>query len=761
MTNNNTVNCPMPQVDALEKVKGTQIFMSDLRLPNMLWGKVVRSERAHAKIKKINTDKALSISGVIAVLTADDIQHIPNGPFIPDWEILAREKVVFVGQEVACVAAESYEASVAGARAVEVEYEDLPAVFESEEALKEDAPLVHPERGNNIAFEFDVEKGDVDKAFAESAFVREEEFNTSSAFHAYLEPNGSIASYDEENDSFTIWAATQVPLKARTLYSKALGIPLEKLRLIQMPMGGGFGGKFESNFHLVAAALSRKVKRPVRLVNTMEEEFYTAPLRVPMKIKIKMGIDQQGHITAKETTVIADNGGRTSYGPAVVSTTCFRVDSLYKIFNTRAKGYLMYTNNVSKGAMRGFGNPQMIFAVESMLDMLSEDAGLDKVEVRKKNAFCNGEVSVHGWEINSCGLVECIDKAVIASNWHQKQLEKKPADVRIKRGLGIACCNHVSSYRPIFPAYDGSIAQISMDKSAIATVFSGEVDIGQGYNTVVSQITAETVGLSCEQVKIGAVDSDCCTLGIGSLASRGTLMGGNAVYQAALALKEKLLELLAPLLKSKKEDISFQQGKVFKNQNQEVGTLQDLLLQLDAKVFPIVAEGKYMPNTVFPDPKTKYGNPSPAYSFAAHIAEVEVDTATGKVQVINYTAANDVGKAINPLLCSGQLEGGVLQGIGWALGEQIFTSNGWIRNSNLLDYKMLTFADMVDVKTLLIEENDPNGPYGAKSIGEPAFNPVATAVINAIYDAVGIRITKIPVLAEELLEAIVLNQKKI
>lgn len=756
MADYQVVNKPYPQVDDLSKVTGQRKYISDIRMPGLLWGKVVRSPYPHARIKDIDTSKALHVPGVRAVITAVDTPQIPCGPYIPDWEILAKEKVTFIGQEVAAVAALHPEAAEEVASKIEIEYEELPTVFDPEDAMAPGAPLIHEGKERNIANTFSVDKGDLETSFKDSDYVREGTFYPSAQFHAYLEPNGSIASYDPIS-GYTLWAATQVPYKARLLYSQALGVALEKLRLIQAPMGGAFGGKFESNFHLVAACLSKKAGRPVRLVNSLEEEFMTAPLRVPLKIDLKMGIEKDGSITAKEVEIVADNGARTNYGLAVLATACYRVDNLYRIHNTRAKGFLVYTNNVPKGAMRGFGNAEMLFAVESLLDMLAVDAGIDPGELRLKNTFKNGEVTAHGWVIGSCGLPECIKKAQEKSNWHEKKRRKASQSSSTRRGIGLACCNHVSGYRPILKGFDGSAAMVKVGPDGKIIVFTGEVDMGQGYTTVAAQCAAEELGVPLDWVEVASVDSQTSILGIGSLGSRGTLMGGNAVRIAAAKVREKILTAAGSLLGKDPGSLVLVQGKLLDTvSGQALGFLKEIISELTNTQAgqPFVGMGRYVPDTVFPDPETKYGNPSPAYSFAAHVAEVEVDTETAQVKVTNYVAANDVGKAINPLLVKGQLEGGVVQGMGYTLSENLIFHKGQILCKNLLDYKISAITDMPDIIPVIVEEEDPNGPYGAKSVGESSINPVVGAICNAIYDAVGVRITRLPVTPESLLKAI-------
>jgi CO/xanthine dehydrogenase Mo-binding subunit len=749
------INKDYPQIDALAKVTGQQQYISDLRLPGMLWGQVVRSPYPHGKIKKINISKAMQIPGIRAIITAADTPQIPCGPFLPDWEILAKEKVTFIGQEVAAVAAIHLDAAIEAARLVELEVQELPAVYDPEVAMGSNAPLIREGVSRNIASTFHVEQGDVPTAFKESDYIREETFYSSSAFHAYLEPNGSIANYDPISDCFTLWLATQVPYKAWLMYSKALGIQPEKLHIIQVPMGGAFGGKFESNLHLVAACLSKKAKQPVRLVNLMADEFVTAPLRVPLKISLKVGIKKDGTLMAKEATIIAENGGRTHYGPAVLATACYRVDNLYRIFNTRADGYLVYTNNAPKGAMRGFGNAEILFAFETILDMLAEDAGIDPGDLRLKNTFKSGETTVHGWVIGSCGLNSCIQIAQEVSSWNVKRKSFSEKNGR-SRGIGLACCNHVSGYRPILKEFDGSAAIVRIGPDGSIIVFTGEVDMGQGYKTVVAQIVAEELGVPLDFVQVAPVDSQISILGIGSLASRGTVMGGNAVKKAATAMRQTILSAAGSFLGRDKNNLQFSQGKLFDSETGEVlGVFREIVSRiiLGQAGQPLIGVGYYRPDTVLPDPKTQYGNPSPAYSFGAHVAEVEVDLETGQVEVISYTAVNDVGRVINPLLAKGQLEGAILQGIGWTLSEKLILHHGQILNRNLRDYKIPTFADLPHMETLFVEEEDPNGPYGAKSLGEPAFNPVAAAICNAIYNAVGIRITQLPVTSEYLIKA--------
>jgi CO/xanthine dehydrogenase Mo-binding subunit len=756
MTDYTIINRSYPQVDALEKVTGRRTYISDIRISGMLWGKVLRSSRPHARIKEIDISRALRIPGVEAVLTPGDTPRIPCGPFLSDWEILPHDKVRYVGQPVLAVAAKHEDAAEEAVRAVRVSYEDLPTVFDPKEAMASGAPLVHEEKGSNIAASFTLEKGDVERAFEGSDYIREGTFSPSTQFHAALEPNGAIATYDPVSGNFTLWAVTQTPYPAWLLYAKALGIEQKRLRLLQAPMGGAFGSKFESNLHLIALCLSKKSEKPVRLVNTFQEEFVTAPLRVPMEVFLKIGIKKDGKITAKEVEVIADNGAFTYWGPAVLSTACYRVDNLYRILNSRSKGYLVYTNNLPKGACRGFGQPQMLFCFEGLLDELAQDAAMDPGDLRIVNAFKSGETTIHGWFIGSCGLPECIRQAKERSRWREKRREYADQKGRRRRGIGLACCNHVSGNRACLKEFDGSTAMVRVGSEGKALVLTGEIDVGQGYSTVAAQCAAEELGLPLSMVEVAPVDSQSSLIGIGSFASRATLMGCNAVRSAAAEVREKILKAAADALGKSPELLMLKEGVLCEKGGAQLGCFEEVIQRLVYAQAgqPFVGVGRYVPDVALADPKTKFGNPSPAYPFAAHVAEVEVDTETGRVEVVNYIAANDVGKAINPLLVKGQLEGGAVQGMGYALTEDLIIHEGEIVYKTLLDYKIPTIADMPSIDPVIVEEEDPNGPYGAKSVGEAALDPVAAAISNAIYNAVGIRVRRLPVRPEWLLEAL-------
>lgn len=745
-----------PLLDGLEKVTGRARYVTDIRMEGMLHGKILRSPHPHARIVKIDTSRAEKISGVRGIITGFNVSQRKFGTMLPDWVILPDDKVRFVGDEVAAVAATSEAAAIEALDLIEVEYEPLPAVFDQEEAMSSDAPLLYEDKDNNIATTFQVERGDVDGAFAESDIVFEDDYETSQVYQAHLEPMAGLAA-PADYDRLTLWLSTQVPSMSRLRYAEALGICAEDLRIIKPHVGGGFGAKFEYKSHILAAVLARRTGLPVRMVNTRDEDFIAGNPRVPMKIRVKLGLKMDGTILAKDVRIVAGNGARTVYGPAITSTACYRIDSLYKIKNVRSVGYTVYTNMIPTSCFRGFGNAQMHFAMEQALDAISHENGLDPVEVRRINGVYPGYVSVHGWEIKSCALQECVDRAVEASEWYEKKKNLDKSGIK-KRGIGLALCNHVSGNRPFYRPFDGSSALVRLTPEGKAIVFTGEADLGQGLNTTFAIIAAEALGLPIKDVRTAAVDTDISPFGLGSFATRATTIGGRAVYEAAVNLKEQLLKHVSKVFDEKPENIMVKKGKVTLEVKGETLPIFDVMQKVSHSLggASLVGQGTYVPDTVLPD-EGKYGNVSPAYPFACHIAEVEVDTETGSVKIINYWAAHDVGRVLNEQALEGQVEGGVVMGAGWALMEEMIVKEGHLVNPKLHDYWLPTSMDIPvgSIHSIFLESVDPNGPFGAKGIGEPALNPVAAAIANAIFDATGARIKKLPISPDKILGTLI------
>lgn len=737
-----------PQIDAMEKAMGKTRFVSDLVFPDMLHGRILRSPHAHARIRRIDTSRAEAMSGVKAVVTYSDTPGIRFGPRTEDWTIFASDKARFCGDEIAAVAAVDEDTAEEALELIQVEYEELPFVSDPLEAMEPKAPLIHDDKPGNIAVEFKIEAGDVDQAFRDSYLIYEDRYYTNQVYQAYLEPMGAVAAVDTSG-RITLWAGTQIPNMMRVTYAKALGVSLDSIRVIVPDYGGAFGAKMENNVHLVAVLLAQKTGRPVKLINTRHDDFIAANPRVPMYIDIKLGADRDGMLTGKEVRVVGGAGARVVYAQAIVSTACYRVDSLYRFKHVRAKGYTVYTNTVPTSCFRGFGNSQMTFVLESALDMIAHQLTMDPAELRIKNGIGPNEVSVHGWEIKSCALRECISKATETAGWQEKRQQRESLN-----GIGLSCCNHVSGNRAFVREFDGGAGMVRIGRDGRVTLFHGESDMGQGQKTTFAQIVAERLGVPLKMVNVATVDTDISPFGFGSFATRGTLMGGNGVLAAADDAFKQLAEVAADMFEASPEDIQCRNGNFYV----EGSPLRSVPFKevADQAAFarhgaPLIGTGFYDPPTVFPDLETKYGNISPAYPFACQIAEVEVDPDTGQVTVVNFVAAHDVGRAINPMATEGQIQGGVLQGLGWTLMEDMVTENGRILNPDFLDYPIPTAMDTPNITPILVEPIEPSGPYGAKGIGEPALNPTMAAITNAIYNATGIRIKELPVSAEKIL----------
>ena len=746
-----------PQIDALEKTMGKTRFVSDLIRPRMLYGRVLRSPYPHARINHIDTSRAQRVAGVKAVVTYADTPGIKFGPRSEDWTIFAADKARFCGDEIAAVAAVDEDTAEEALDLIDVEYEELPFVTDPLEAMQAGSPLVHDDKPANIAAEFKVEAGDVDRAFADSDVIYEDRYYTNQVYQAYLEPMGALAEMDNSG-RLTLWAGTQIPNMMRMTYAKALGLSPDAIRVIVPDYGGAFGAKMENNVHLVAAVLAGKTGRPVKLINTRHDDFIAGNPRVPMYIDIKLGATRDGLLTGKEVQVVGAAGSRLVYSQVIVATACYRVDSLYRFQHVRSKGYTVYTHTVPTACFRGFGNSQMTFVLESALDMIAEQLNMDPAELRLKNGIGPNEISVHGWQINSSGLRDCIEAASDKSDWKTKRRRKEPL-----KGIGLSCCNHVSGNRPFAREFDGGAGIVRIGRDGRVTVYHGESDMGQGQKTVFAQIAAERLGVALDMVHVADVDTDTSPFGLGSFATRGTLMGGNGVLAAAGDAFEQLAGVAAEILEANPKDIECRQGKFFAR-----GTPEKCLpfAEVAARATfarhgsPVVGTGFYDPGTVLPDPETKYGNISPAYPFACQIAEVEIDPDTGQVTVTNFVAAHDVGRAINPMATEGQIRGGVTQGLGWTLMENMAYENGRIINADFVDYIVPSALDVPEIQPILVEPVEPSGPYGAKGIGEPALNPTMAAITNAIYNATGIRIKALPVSPEKILNELRAREKK-
>ena len=738
------------KVDGELLLTGEAMYAFDITLPRMLYGKILRSPHPHAWIRNIDTSKAERLRGVQAVITAEDTPKIKYhflGHPHEDKYPLAIDRVRFVGDEVAAVAAVDEDTAEEALSLIEVEYEPLPAVFDPEEAVQPDAPLLHESKERNIAAHVVRNAGDCEEALQKAALVIEGRFTTQPVAQTPMETHGCVAQCDSQG-RYKFWASTQASDLLRRELSNALDVSLGNVHVHEVFIGGGFGGKSKVGANeALAGFLAKKTGRPVRLFLSRQEEFATSGHRSALRIRLWTAAEKDGTLVARKGESYVDNGAYNNVTPATTGVGGSILTSLYRVPNVRYDGYVVYTNKSWANAFRGFGGPQVTFAVETQMDELAEELGIEPVELRKKNATQPGDVTPVGWRIGTCAMEECIEKAARAIDVGWKESER-PANGTVKRGRGIAGMIYTVGARAYWDA-DCSGAFLKIHDDGSASVITGTVDCGQGAKTVLAQIAAETLGMNLDEVRIYTMDTENAPMDSrGASASSVTFISGNAVYNAAKQAREKLLTVAAEKLEAAVEDLDIRSSRIFvKSAPDRSMTLGEVA---EASTYrqgseAILESAHYDTPTEFIDHMTGTGNISPAYSFAAHAAEVEVDTETGRVRVLRIAAAHDVGRAINPMLLEAQIHGGLSQGLGYGLTENLAIEGGQFLNGNFADYKIFTSKDMPEVIPIIVETDDPEGPYNAKGIGEPVLVPTAPAVANAIFDAVGVRIKDLPV----------------
>ncbi|MFH1084112.1 MAG: molybdopterin cofactor-binding domain-containing protein [Pseudomonadota bacterium] len=747
----NVVGRRLPMHDAAAKVKGSAQFTADLTLPGMLHGKILRSNIPHGKILHIDTSRAEKLPGVKGVATGKEIPDRLYGivPKARDEYALAKEKVRYIGDDVAAVCAVDPEIAEEAVQLIKVDYEELPAVFDPLEAMKEGAPLIHEGVLNNTSFSIRKEFGNAEKGFAESDFVFEDSFFSQAVNHAPLEPHAALAQYDSLRGEVTIWSSTQIPFFLRRNLSSTLQIPESKVRVIKPKVGGGFGQKidmFAKDF--CACWFAIKLGKPVKFVYEREEVFISTRQRHPMYITVKTGVKKDGTILAQQFKAHADGGAYNSTAPTMIALSCFFLMIPYHVPNLVYEGHHVYTNKPVGGAMRGHGIPQARFAVERQLDMIAERIGVDPAEIRMKNSIHAGEPHPAKFIINSCGFFDSVKKAADAIGWKEKR-----GKLPFGRGVGLAGASFPSGVSNMSHISSGAVVQLGQDGAV--NVLSGAADIGQGAETVISQIVAEELGVLMEDVRITAADTGVTPLDPGTFGSGVTVRAGNAARLAALEAKNKLFEFVARKLEANPEDLVAANRKIFVKGSPETGmTFKDAIkgYQYADLPMPIVGRASWFPPATEPTTLFKEdGNFSPSYSFMTQSAEVEVDLDTGRVKLLKMATAHDCGRAINPMLVEGQLEGSVVGGMGQALYEDVIVEKGQVMNPSFLDYGFPTFLEMPEIETLEVETDDPIGPFGAKEAGEGTQLSPAPAIVNAIYDAIGIDFKELPVTPEKIL----------
>jgi len=743
----------VPKKDAPLKVAGGALYIQDIKVPGMLYGKILYSRYPHARILSIDTSRAAALPGVRAVLTGADVPNNFKFGFLKDNPPLKTGKVLSMRDEVAAVAAISPEIAEEALDLINVEYEELPGIFDPLDAMKEGAALIHEEfKSNVLKMPWKFVAGDVDAAKKESAYIAEDSFSTQWVTHCCLGTSGCIAMFDV-NNNLTMYSNTQIPSLAQNDFTEALktfGLRNKRVRVIQAVIGGGFGSKLDTYaYEYIAILLAMNTRKPVKLVFSREEEFFATSPRQCTITKISQGCDKNGRLTFRDIEMVLDNGAYTSWGATTPSVMMVPISSLYKVPNVRYTAKCVYTNNTYCQAMRGYGNPQATFAIESLLDQLAEKAGMDALEIRRINANEPGEITPQNFKITSCGMKECIEEVEKRLGWKNKRGKHDG------RGVGMASLIHVGGAARVYKS-DGCGTIIKVDDNGKVDVITGSSEIGQGSETIISQIVAEVLGISVDDINVINNDTDVCPWDVGAHASRTTFVAGNSALGAAKQIKAQIMEIAARNLGEAVEALDMKDGIIFSTNDKEKNIPLSKVLR-KAHYVPggrmLVAEYFYDPPNENFDQNFK-GNLSVSYAYGAHGAEVEVDRETGQVKILNYVAAHDVGKALNPMLLEGQIYGGGLMGIGYALGEKMVLEKGILKNGNFLDYKMPTARDVPPVQAVIVETDEQAGPFGAKGIGEPGLVPTAPAIANAIYDAVGVRIKDLPITPEKVLKAL-------
>lgn len=744
-----------PRIESIAKVTGEAQYTVDLKMAGMLHGKILRSPLPHAKIKSIDISKALKLSGVYAVIASKDV---PSNKFsffqwLADKTILCMDKVRYVGDEVAAVAAIDKDTTLEAIDLIKVEYEPLPAVFNVDEAMRPGAPLIW-DKERNVGFNVERVFGDPDKAFRECDYVCEDRYETNQVAHCCLEVYNCIAKWDLSN-RLTIWVNTQAPHTQRQEMARLLGIPIRNIRIISSTMGGGFGSKLVTDMKLpIASILSKKTGRPVKIENSRAEEFSTAKTRYGYTIYLKTGAKKDGRLWAREMKVIGDNGAYHDKGPATLNFSSIMFSTIYSIPNIRYEGTLVYTNKQMGTAFRGFGNPQISFACETQLDILAEKMGLDPLELRLMNANQPGQVTSCGAEITSCGMKECMEAAVQAARWKEKRNQKG------FRGIGLANMIHAGAGARFY-GYNAADAFVKLSDDGTVTLITSALDMGQGAHTAMAQIVAEELGVSMKEINVVSNDTDITPYDLGSWGSRTTFMNGNAALDAARNAKKEIIAVASEMLESNPSDIILEEGKIFVKGSSDKYSFAELAdYAVNKRGSLISGKGRFVDK--LPPGYTiqqAFAKNMPTWAFATQVAEVEIDEETGEVKVLKIVAAHDTGKTINAAMAEGQIEGAIVQGIGFALMEKLILNNGKVVNDGFLDYKIPTIGDVPEIETILIETDDPCGPFGAKGIGEPGLVPTAPAIVNAIYNATGIRIKELPITPEKILRALKEKQR--
>lgn len=724
-----------PIRDAALKVTGELKYVGDMKFPNMLYAKMLFSPIAHGKIKKIDTSKAEALPGVKAIATYLNSPRIPYNSAmrfyehdIPKVEYIFDDRVRFVGDRVAAVAAEDLETAQRAINLIEVEYEELPGIFDPEEALREDAIKIHPD--GNIITTIKQNAGNVDAAFLDADHIFEDRYTVPAIHHGAMETHVAIANFDHLG-KLTVWSPNQNTFAFRIILSKIFELPMSKVRVISPAIGGAFGGKLESTIEPVVAQLARMTGKPVKLELNRRETMVSTRTRHAAVVYLKTGVKNDGTIVAQDINVIANTGAYATSAINVMAAMSHKVYKVYNFKNMRFTGTAVYTNTPIAGAMRGYGSPQAFLGQQVQLNKIANKLGIDIVELQLKNLVKPDGVdprfnSPHG----NARPIDCVVKASEAFNWSYKKSLKQSG--RYRHGIGMAVGAHGNG---CFGAHrDYTSLSLKMNEDGTAVLYSGTHDMGNGSISLQIQIVSEVLGISPELIECIAADTDTTPWNLGDYASRGTFVSGNAAKKVAESVKKSLLKEASELLEEAEENIILKDNyAISKIDELKKASLCEVMIHAQK-----INQEEIIANET-------YAACAGVTSYGSHFAEVEVDTETGKVRVLNYVAAHDVGKAINPMSLEGQIEGAIQMGIGYALTEGLeIDDKGKVTNGSLKRYHLLTADEMPKIKIILVEEGDAYGPYGAKSIGECSVVPVAPAITNAVINALGSEFYDLP-----------------
>jgi 4-hydroxybenzoyl-CoA reductase alpha subunit len=767
------LNSTAPRIDAPTKATGRAKYADDFSMPGMLHAAILQSPVAHARILNVDTSKARKLPGVKAIVTAKEAGLVKYGvsPARYDETLFAHEKVRYVGDEIAAVAAVDQATALEAVSLIKVDYEELPAVFDMFEAMKEGAPQIHDEFPGNLTAEVHQEFGDTEAALAECDLVMNHTFLNKRQDAAFIEPHACLAVFDLDG-RLTLHTSTQVPHYVMRTVAMVLQIPVGNVRVVKPYVGGGFGPKAEATpLEMSAALLARYTGKPVKGNYSREQVFLHSRARHQFYAEMTLGVKNDGTMVALRNKAILDGGAYTSFGIATVYYAGSLLGGPYKLKAMKYDGYRAYTNRPTCGAQRGHGGVAHRAAFEQLLDMTAEKLGIDPVEMRLKNIMTTGDMTINELDMSSLGMKECIEAVRDGSDWNNKK-GKLPRG----KGIGAACGFFVSGAGyPIYRSdtYHSTVVIKMSEDGGIVNVLTGSAEIGQGSDTMVAMIAAETLGVPLESVRVASGDTDL-SVDLGAYSSRQTLMTGHATKEAAEQVRDQIAKYLAEEMGCDASAITFRNGNVMFHGGPgnfdkirslyikehrgwtdppggEYLTFKEAARLAFLKAGSLVGTGKYKPPRLGGSYKGAAVGTSPAYGCSAQVVEVTVDLETGQVTIDKMTDAHDCGLAINRTQVEGQMQGSLSMGLGETLFEEVkFDSRGRVINSNLGEYKIPTALDMPNVKSIIVESNEPNGPYGAKEVGEGAIMPTIPAILNAIYDATGVRVNELPVTPERL-----------